>query len=530
MGDFVLREDVRDLTVEYLSKFSDEELDAIKEYCDEMKANKKNDEQSKKVEINSEYGAAGAASFAFYDIRISASTTAYGRTAIRTIGHTIDNIIISECGEYIKNYNVSEKKPKGSALIYSHTDSVYFELQPYADMYKAQGFSKEEIQEKLLAKGNEFNDIINEVIFPRVLKAFNARSNEMQMNFEIFADKGIFLQKARYYMRLVMKDAKILAEPKFKIIGMELKKASAPNVTKKLVNDKPGGQLDKFLDDDTEKIRGFLKKAKDKFYSAPIKDLVRTVNVKKIVEFEIDDAQLKAIKERILAFSRERRSLIRDPSDKSKYQTRISMILKKIGSGGESYSDFRAEVEKWYLRIADDRGNYDSYDASTSKMLMGLYGFDTRVTSQKSVDGKDRSMSEIEFRRAFKKLFDGEVKGGFRPSIEFFPNPDSFLIKGLSFNSKMAAIHNKFLELNKEKYPTLEPIRDGDRTYWCALKRPNPFFNSERIAFKSDELLPLIEEYIDKDAQFKNGFEGTVKEVVNALGVNFYYNPCVKFV
>ena len=64
---------------------------------------------------------------------------------------------------------------------------------------------------------------------------------------------------------------------------------------------------------------------------------------------------------------------------------------------------------------------------------MGLYGFDTRITSQKSVDGKDHSMSEIEFRRAFKKLFDGEVKGGFRPSTEFFPNPDSFLIKGFHF-------------------------------------------------------------------------------------------------
>lgn len=516
--------ELKEITSEYLATLSDEELASLLEQVEDQKSYYHGVQYTKKIEINSLYGMLGASESLFYDPYLPASVTSYGRFSIRIIGAIIDRYIQGMAPREFEKLNVVAEHPNGSAIAYSHTDSVYFELLGLRNKYLKEGLSENEIFQAIIKAGNDCVKKINGEIFPNILTTLNARENQMKMNFEVYADKGLFLKKARYYMRIVAEEGVLRQKRYFKKTGIELKKSHTPQLTKALVGDEI---LDMFLDAEPEEIGDFLKSAEESFMTAPVGAIGRAVNVKKINEFEVSGEETKAIKQRILAFSTQRRKYVDKPYN-AKYMNEFSKLIKMIDVKSENgLTEFLSAVNDFRESVNAGTRAYDGFSPILSKLS---FLDKTYNDASKTKDGEDHTIGDIAWAEAFASAIDGNADYEFVPQTQFCFNIDEYIMKGLTANSKMALIHNKFLEMHKDEYPAVEPIRDGDKMKWFCLKTPNPFFDSDKVGIKGDTLVPLIEKYIDRKQQFVEGFETSVKELAAGVGVEFYFTPQHRFV
>lgn len=266
------------------SKMADDETDPVKKAEYEKQAEHYDLLQlTKKIQLNSTYGALLNEAFRFGRREIGASVTGSGRQITKHMGETIGTILSGDQCEFLKRYAYDPrtgKKIKGDiisiayrdgdkaffdrlatkqyeyeiddddddpdesesngavwytwtdSIIYGDTDSCYF--QTGADNY-----------DDAVMIADEVADLTNKS-FPKFMAdAFNSndgRENLMSAAREVVAERGIFLgAKKKYTLKVVNLDGKDLrAKPKQKSMGSETKKADTPKVVqeflKKLLN------------------------------------------------------------------------------------------------------------------------------------------------------------------------------------------------------------------------------------------------------------------------------------------------------
>ena len=201
-----------------------------------VKKNDKNSEEKYdklqyvyKIKLNSFYGALLNQYFKFYDKRMGESVTASSR-----------NILLHQCakvaeyvdGEYAlpdhHEYDEDGKKhigySKKYSVIYGDTDSTYF---------KTNALNKEE--------AIKFSDTIGKLVnasFPEFMSStFLCDENFnkiIQTEREIVSDKGIFVDKKRYFLHLINNDGKDV--DKLKVMGLETKKTTIPKPVAEKIN------------------------------------------------------------------------------------------------------------------------------------------------------------------------------------------------------------------------------------------------------------------------------------------------------
>ena len=179
-----------------------------------------NIQMSKKILLNSAYGALANQHFRYYSLEMAEGITTAGQLAIRWIDKSINT--------YINNLLQTKDI---DYVVASDTDSIYVSFDRLvAKVYKETGSF---IQ---TSKVITFLDKISkDKIEPFIDKSYqalhsyvNSYAQKMQMGREVIADKGIWTAKKRYILNVYDSEGVKYKEPKLKIMGIESVRSSTP--------------------------------------------------------------------------------------------------------------------------------------------------------------------------------------------------------------------------------------------------------------------------------------------------------------
>jgi len=204
-----------------------------KESCDDPKRNREldtlikrayNNQQVRKIALNSAYGALANQYFAFFDPNLAEAITMSGqliiKTAEKSINTWMNNLLKTEDKDYV---------------IAMDTDSVYITFDDLVSKVFPEDTPRGKIcdflntiaidkVEGVLAKG-----------YDELADYTNAFQQKMEMGREIIADRGIWTAKKRYILNVLDNEGVRYAKPKLKMMGIETAKSSTPQwVRKKL--------------------------------------------------------------------------------------------------------------------------------------------------------------------------------------------------------------------------------------------------------------------------------------------------------
>ena len=172
---------------------------------------------SRKIALNSAYGAIGNQYFRYYDVRHAEGITMAGQLTIRWIERDVNEYLNKLLGTKSVTYVVA-----------SDTDSIYVKLGGMVDkIFKDQSDNRKIV--KILDKFSEekLQPFIDSS-FAKLAKYVNAYDQKMIMKREVIANKGIWTAKKRYILNVFNEEGLDLKEPKLKIMGIEAVKSSTP--------------------------------------------------------------------------------------------------------------------------------------------------------------------------------------------------------------------------------------------------------------------------------------------------------------
>jgi DNA polymerase elongation subunit (family B) len=250
-------------------KFKKLMLQAKQEYENEKDESKKyeiekriarydNLQLAKKVSLNSAYGALGSQYFRFYDLRMALGVTTAGQLSIRWIENKINGYMNKLLGTDEKDY-----------VIASDTDSIYLNLGP--------------LVEKVYSKKTDVNQLISfmdrvceDKLQPYIDKSYqelatyvHAYEQKMQMKREALADKGIWTAKKRYILNIYNNEGVQYAEPKMKVMGLEMVKSSTPAA----IREKMKQSIKLMISGTEEDIHKFIADFREEFKALPPEDI-----------------------------------------------------------------------------------------------------------------------------------------------------------------------------------------------------------------------------------------------------------------
>jgi DNA polymerase elongation subunit (family B) len=249
-------------------KFKKEMLKAQQDYENEKDTKKKKEisklvarynnlQLAKKVSLNSAYGAMGSQYFRFYDLRQALAVTSAGQLSIRWIETKLNN--------YLNKLLKTEK----DYVIASDTDSIYLNLGPLIDSV----FKETKSPEKVIS----FMDkICEDKIQPYIDESYqeladyvHAYAQKMQMKREGLSDKGIWTAKKRYILNVYNNEGVQYAEPKLKVMGLEMVKSSTPGI----VRGKMKELIGLIVNTDEATVQKFIADFREHFKTLPVEDI-----------------------------------------------------------------------------------------------------------------------------------------------------------------------------------------------------------------------------------------------------------------
>ena len=250
-------------------KFKKLMLQAKQEYENEKDESKKyeiekriarydNLQLAKKVSLNSAYGALGSQYFRFYDLRMALGVTTAGQLSIRWIENKIN--------EYMNKLLSTDEI---DYVIASDTDSIYLKLGPLVD--------------KVYSKKTDVNQLISfmdrvceDKIQPYIDKSYqelatyvHAYDQKMQMKREGLANKGIWIAKKRYILNIYNNEGVQYAEPKMKVMGLEMVKSSTPAAIRVKMKD----SIKLIINGTEEDIHKFIADFREEFRKMPPEEI-----------------------------------------------------------------------------------------------------------------------------------------------------------------------------------------------------------------------------------------------------------------
>jgi len=211
-----------------------------------------NIQYSKKIALNSAYGAIGNQYFRYYDVRQA--------SAITTAGQFVIQFIQNKVNEYLNN--VLKTHGETDYVVASDTDSIYVTLDKLVEK-TCEGKSKEQIL-------NFIDKVAEQKLEPYIEKCFaeladytNAFKNAMVMKREVIAEKGIWTAKKRYMLNVLDEEGIRLKEPKLKIMGIEAVRSSTPEVCRKKIKE----AINIIMSKEEKDLQKFVADFKTEFYS-----------------------------------------------------------------------------------------------------------------------------------------------------------------------------------------------------------------------------------------------------------------------
>ena len=172
---------------------------------------------SRKIALNSAYGAIGNQYFRYFDVRHAEGITMAGQLTIRWIERDVN-----------KYLNTLLKTKNTTYVVASDTDSIYIKLGTVVDKIFKDKSNNKKIVKVLDKFCEEKLQPFIDSSFAKLAKYVKAYDQKMIMKREVIANKGIWTAKKRYILNVFNEEGLNLKEPKLKIMGIEAVKSSTP--------------------------------------------------------------------------------------------------------------------------------------------------------------------------------------------------------------------------------------------------------------------------------------------------------------
>lgn len=270
-------------TIDYSKLSTDELLKLEKEYKDAYQ--RYNTLQlAQKILLNSLYGSLGNTAFRYFDIDLATSITISGRLSIKWIERKLNELISKKTGK--------EK----DRVVMIDTDSVVLDLEDLVKKMCPETLSRERKLDFLNEYGEKVLNPYIDFCYKELAEYMNAFQQKMHMKRENIINTMINFAAKSYVMEVYDSEGVryTLENPKLKIMGMVLVKASTPKVIRTALKT----ALPILLHKSEEEIQEYIKNFKKEFKKFSIEEIAfpRSVNNLSTFSREYWEEKLKTAK------------------------------------------------------------------------------------------------------------------------------------------------------------------------------------------------------------------------------------------
>lgn len=283
----MFKRDKQGFLPELMEKFYDErkmwkkkmiKFQKEKESCTDIKRKKEldveikrayNNQQVRKIALNSAYGALANQYFAFFSIDLAEAITLSGQLVIQWAEKTIN--------EYLNKVLKTEDEDYVIAI---DTDSVYITMDKLVSQVLPEDTPKDKVIDFLSKAEGQIESVL-EKGFVDLAQYTNAFQQKMEMGREVIADRGIWTAKKRYILNVYDNEGVRLTEPKLKMMGIETAKSSTPQWVRRKLE-----QALKVVMRGTEKeLWEFVENARKEFRNLPVEEVAFPRGCKNLAQY-----------------------------------------------------------------------------------------------------------------------------------------------------------------------------------------------------------------------------------------------------
>lgn len=249
-------EELRKLPLEVLKKLLDDARSGERQYWTEQ--------TGLKLIINSLYGAFANRWFPLFDEKMAQAITGAGRFFIRTLAKNIET--------KLQSMHPSEEL----YMSYSDTDSVYYHIEPFVQMFIDKN-PNSSIDEQVTFADNFEKRVIAPVIqetIDELARKLNIYNTEViAASREIISDSAVFVQKKKYFARVRDNEGFRYPEyePEIKVMGLDIIKSTTPFWSRTKLID----SINHILDKEEGDLREWLRVTKSEFLAADVDDIAQ---------------------------------------------------------------------------------------------------------------------------------------------------------------------------------------------------------------------------------------------------------------
>lgn len=488
-------------------------------------------QHTKKILINSLYGAVTKSAFPGYLEKMAQAITGNGRAYVQNTAN------------YIEEGLQKIKKFEGKYVAYGDTDSVAYDTIintnkgdiQIGDLYNIPG------ETKVLENGTYIKIPSEDIEALSFGKDFNIEPKKIKYIMKHKVSKKLYKIKCNNnyvvltedHSVMVVRDGKLLECKPSEIIAGDRLVVNQSNEWKLIaslttdfeIEDLGVQELDVYdieVDDNHNFFGNNILVHNSAYYTiAPImEDIIRDNPGKTTDEYVnlADDFEKTNIDPLI-------QKSIKDLSDYLNVYD-----ISTIGAKREIIADAAIFVAKkrYIARVRDSEGvRYPADDPHIKIMGLELAKSATPNWCKKKInesldillDGNEQDLKKW-IDSVKKEFIKAEIKdisfNGSCSSISYDLGKD----KAIPWMNKAAIIYNNYVKkIGKENiYPLVQP---GEKCKIIFLKAPNPF-GSDRIAWVNESFIPEFKNYIDYDECFRKFFLDTLNNMVSELGYNIY--------
>ena len=209
-----------------------------------------NIQMSKKILLNSAYGALANPHFRYYSLAMAEGITTSGQLAIRWVDKSINT--------YINNLLHTKDI---DYVVASDTDSIYITF----DKLVVQVFKDSERTSQIITfldkiSKDKIEPFINSC-YQNLHSYVNSYAQKMHMGREVIADKGIWTAKKRYILNVYDSEGVKYKEPKLKIMGIESVRSSTPEWCRNKIRELIG----RIINTDEDTVMNDILEYREKF-------------------------------------------------------------------------------------------------------------------------------------------------------------------------------------------------------------------------------------------------------------------------
>jgi DNA polymerase elongation subunit (family B) len=170
--------------------------------------------------------------------------------------------------EFNRYMNKALKTEGKDFVIAIDTDSIYLTLEELVERTCEGKTDEQKIKYMDKVCEDIFQPFIDQT-YQKLADYMNAYSQKMQMKREVLADKAIWTAKKRYILNVHNSEGVQYAQPKLKVMGLEMVKSSTPAVIRNKLKD----SIQVILQGSETALQAYIMKFREEFNKLPLEDI-----------------------------------------------------------------------------------------------------------------------------------------------------------------------------------------------------------------------------------------------------------------